>query len=331
MKERNVLIDYIKGLAIISVICAHCNSVLDSSNQFAVGSSLLLQNIGTFGVICFFVISGVLFRHPGKDIGRFLKKKVNNIVIPWMISSTCVYLYVYLRKPPVSFKSWINFVLGNGSYCYYLTVLMVLYLLFILIPLMQTNFVLILCEVITIFSTIWFYSIGNINPYLNILNWIGYFALGVQISQNLQIWQKIKKIFCSYFWFWIFVIGEVLILGIQLYNRNGGGYWKGLNVIFCWWGAITLVLLAWQCNKNKSCIVSKIIRQAGVDSFAVYIWHMPVAGIIARIMCIEHFNWFVLFRPVIILAIMLLAFLGAKQIIKRTKKYQIETYIGLHM
>lgn len=332
MKERNITIDYIKGFAIISVICAHCNAVLDSANQFAVISSLFLQNIGTLGVICFFVISGMLFHHPGKDMGKFFKKKIKNIVIPWIISATCVYLYVYLRKPQVTLHSWMNFVLGNGSYCYYLTVLMVLYLLFIVFPIMRTNSVLILCEVITIISTIWFYNIWNINPYLNILNWIGYFALGVQITQNLSPWSKLKKIFCSYSLLSVFISGGyILLLGIQLYNRNGGSYWNGLNVIFCWLGAITLVLIAQQLAKKQSCAIPQIIRRAGEDSFAIYIWHMPIAGIVARIMCIGPLNWFVLIRPIIVLVIMLLAFSGAKQLIKKMKKHQVAVYMGIHM
>lgn len=75
MINRNETIDYINGLAIISVISAHCNSVLNTTNRFAVISSLFLQNIGTLGVICFFVISGILFHYPGKDIGQFFQKK----------------------------------------------------------------------------------------------------------------------------------------------------------------------------------------------------------------------------------------------------------------
>ena len=39
MIRRNETIYYIKGLAIISVISAHCNAVLDNTNRFAVYSS----------------------------------------------------------------------------------------------------------------------------------------------------------------------------------------------------------------------------------------------------------------------------------------------------
>ena len=63
MKKKNETIYYIKGLAILSVICAHCNSVLNHEAEFVNKCSLILQNIGTLGVICFFVISGMLFHY----------------------------------------------------------------------------------------------------------------------------------------------------------------------------------------------------------------------------------------------------------------------------
>lgn len=104
MKERSAAIDYIKGLSIISVICAHCNSVAGSASAFANVSSLILQNLGTFGVICFMVISGMLFRTPQNNVVAFFGKKLKGIVIPWIISATCVWLYVSATATPDSGK-----------------------------------------------------------------------------------------------------------------------------------------------------------------------------------------------------------------------------------
>ena len=60
--------------------------------------------------------------------------------------------------PPLSVSSWINFVLGNGSYCYYLTMLMVFYLVFTFLPFMRTNIAFIVCEIVTVASTIFWLS-----------------------------------------------------------------------------------------------------------------------------------------------------------------------------
>lgn len=329
----NEKIYYIKGLAIISVISAHCNAVLDNTNRFAVYSSLLLQNIGTLGVICFFVISGMLFHYPDKNIGQFFKKKLKNIVIPWLISATCVYLYVYLRKPPVTFSGWVNFIIGNGSYCYYLTVLMIFYLLFVAIPIMRNNTILLLCEIATVASTIWFYDLGGVNPYLNIVNWIGYFALGVQLNENKELILNVKKryhlIFCR-----IGVvsgISYILLLFYQLYNQKGGGYWNGVNAVTSWVGAISLTLLSITILKSKNRHLKKIIYLAGVDSFAIYIWHMPIAGIVARFMCIEPLTWFVIIRPIIVLLIMHVGIFIVRKLSRKMKIHQLASYIGLHI
>ena len=61
---RNTAIDVAKGLAIISVVCAHCNGVYIAAGFPWIGS-LILQHIGTFGVLVFFYISGVLYQSGG--------------------------------------------------------------------------------------------------------------------------------------------------------------------------------------------------------------------------------------------------------------------------
>lgn len=331
MTNRNETIDYIKGIAIISVISAHCNVVLDTQNRFALISSLILQNIGTLGVICFFVISGILFHYQGNGVGSFFGKKARNIIIPWCISATCVYLYVYLRKPPITIRGYLNFILGNGSYCYYLTVLMVLYVLFVFFPFMRKNFILIVCMGITVFSTFCLYDIGGVNPYLNIFNWIGYFAIGVYISENQKTWIWLKQKITSRIFFWL-VLGSgiyVTILIYQIYHQSGGGYWNGLNVISCWSGSIVIVLTSNVIEKRKDNLFKRTILQAGLESFGIYIWHMPVAGIIARIMSIRAMAWLVIIRPIIVLLIMLTIIRVMKKIMFKMKHEKYLRYLGL--
>lgn len=330
LREDNEYIYYVKGLAIISVICAHCNSVLDSSNHIIVLESLLLQNIGTYGVICFFVISGFLFHHPGKHVAEFIGKKIKSIVIPWLISATCVYLYVYLRKPPLSLEHYIKFVLGDGSYCYYLSVLMLLYLSFLFIPFLRTSYGLCFCEVLTIISTIFFYNFMGINPYLNIFNWIGYFAFGLQLGLKPFVLDKIKEFFKWKIAVFSLIVVYVLVCGRQFYIGSGGGYWNGINVFFCWLGAILLVVFAQYCIQKAHCIFAKVVCQSGRDSFAIYIWHMPIAGITAKMMNSGYLRWFVLIRPIIILITMLIFISIFKKATRNIKKYPIAKCFGIN-
>ena len=74
-----------------------------------------------------------------------------------------------------------------------------------------------------------------------------------------------------------------------------------------------------------------MIFRAGVDSFGIYIWHMPVAGIVARFMCCKPLNGLVLIRPIIVLLIMLTVFIVTKKIIFKMKLDKYLSFLGLRM
>lgn len=322
---KNEKIYYIKGLAIISVICAHCNSIPNNIGGFSYVCSLILQNIGTFGVICFFVLSGFLFHYEEGHLKRFFEKKLKYLCVPWLLSATCVYLYVYLRKPPITVISWINFVLGNGSYCYYMTVLMIFYLIFTVVPFMRTNIAFFVCEAITIVSDIWLYQWGDFTPYLNLLNWIGIFALGMQISKNKDFFRKMKNRILQ--GKWIFTILYIMLFSIQIYRGKGGWYWNGWNVIICWGGAM-MIFIAAHLIKEKS-LIGKFLHFMGEYSFGIYIWHMPIAGVVASVMSRSFLVWFVIFRPIIVVGIALCALLCITKLIRIMRLTKIGYIIGI--
>lgn len=309
------------------MICAHCNTVEKQTLFFPEICSILLQNIGTLGVICFFVISGMLFHYQEGKIVSFFTRKVKLICVPWIISASIIYLYVYLRRPPVTIIGWANFVIGNGSYCYYLTILMSMYLVFSLLPFMRTSVAYTTCEILTVISTVWCYKLGELSPYLNIFNWIGYFALGMHISAK-------KTWFVYYFrkllkFRRVALILYFIILGVQLYRGSGGGYWHGFNVISCWIGAIALTEIALIIEKNKIPVISKMIQIAGEESFFIYIWHMPIAGIVTKIMCYGFLEHFVLIRPFIILLIVLIIYKFINRISKKLYFDRVVSFIGI--
>ena len=302
MITRNETIYYIKGLAMISVISAHCNTISAESSKLAHISSLFLQNIGTWGVICFFVISGYLFHASNPK--KFFLKKLKYICIPWIISATCVYLYVYLRKPPVSLSSWLNFVIGNGSYLYYLTVLMLLYVTFVAFSFMRTEAVLIICELVTVGSALYFFNIGGINPYLNPLNWIGYFAFGVQICKHQDIFESIEVKLRKCSW-GIFILIAIMLVW-QISQGNSGSYWNGMNTTISWLGAVMLGISGQLlCRRQRIKRICMFVHNAGAESFFVYLWHMPIAGIVARLMDRDFCREFTILRPLIVLIIVL--------------------------
>lgn len=52
-KQKSDAIYIAKAFAIFSVICAHCNSVLEGFSTFSKTSSFILSNLGTGGGNCF--------------------------------------------------------------------------------------------------------------------------------------------------------------------------------------------------------------------------------------------------------------------------------------
>lgn len=296
----------VKAFAIISVICAHCNAIGENSGIIALKLSILLQNIGTIGVGCFFVVSGILFSYKEGNVAFFFRVRVKRIVVPWIFSATMVYLYVYLRKPPLGVQSWLNFVIGNGSYCYYLSMLILLYLIYGFLPFMSTNVALVVCECVTAISIVAFPQIGEFSPYLNILNWIGYFAFGMQIMSHKE---KAKTVFqyCRK-WRALIYVAFVMILAYQICSGHSGGYWKGMNVILCWLGGTTVFLVSISVNKNKQSIMQRGLVSVGKKSFFIYLWHMPIAGITARVMLDGMLANLMLIRPVLVLGVMLFSY-----------------------
>ncbi len=323
--KQNDTISYIKGLAMMSAVSAHCNSI-GWGNSVAEISSLILQNIGTIGVICFFILSGVLF-HPTADRGvQYLRKKAASMLLPWCISGTAVFLYVYLRKPPITFSNYINFLLGNGSYLYYMSVLFLLYIIFGLFPFMRKKNTLIICVIVTIISTIWMYSPGGINPYMNVLNWSGYFALGILIQQH----QNRVDIFLKRAFKYRVIVYSLYsaIIIWQVINERGGYYFNGINVVFCWVGAFSIILGGISVARRDG-LISRNVQRLGVDSLFVYLWHMPIAGVTAFVMNIGALQNFVLLRPIIVCTVMLTALKVTSTVIEKTHMTRFGRVIGI--
>ncbi len=327
MTTKNPTISLLKGLAIFSVICAHCYTVPQSANEFEQACSLLLHNLGTLGVIIFFVISGYLFRFTDKK--RFLIKKAVGICLPWIVGATSVYLYIAIRNPPITFLDWFRFFIGNGSYFYYLTILMLLYLLFLFVPFLKKRVSLVVMMAMTVISVFWCYQteLVFVTPYLNLLNWCGYFALGVLIRAYQD---KFKRVFLILYRFRLLVyMVYAIALIYQIFNKSGGGYWGLPNALFTWLGAISLLLLAERASRFREGRIKKLLCLMGDSSLFVYIWHMPIAGIITNIFSRQPLMPAVLMRPFVVLFVVLLAHRFAVLILRKLKIAQVGILFGI--
>ena len=89
-----------RGLAILSVVAGHCLTLFDWENAGTLGRALdiVLKN----GTVYFVFIAGYLFHHlsGGYRFVEYMKKKVKNVIVPYLIMSTpAVVVFTFLVRP----------------------------------------------------------------------------------------------------------------------------------------------------------------------------------------------------------------------------------------
>lgn len=302
----------LKGIAIISVVFAHCNIQIDGT-----GLSYLLQiisNIGSVGVGIFVFVSGYYFKPCNTGITEFFRKKINTLIIPWIIAATCVWLYIVLRKGGISLIAYINYVLGNGSIYYYMTdFLVILFIFCILSKIFTINNLFCICgialgQLFLVFEVMDYCLFPT--PYLDFVYFSAFFLFGIIVKNNLD-WllrlsattKKICKI-CVV----IFII--LLLLPIKV------AYFANYLSLILEIGIIISLFIA-SLDSNVEC---KWIDKLGKNSFCIYLWHLPLAGIISNIGSRSvYLAYTSIFWPILILAITTIVILFIKK--KLAPKY----------
>lgn len=297
--ENNILqekdyIYYLKAISLFSIVSAHCADIPINSNIINEKASWLLEQIGFIGVGVFFIISGYLFNNSDNII-NFLLRKIKSIVIPWITLGTLVYLYVVVRKGGYGIFTWFKFIIGDGSYLYYLTLLMLFYFIFYS-NISKKYFIriLVFLSITSIIVTSYGY-LNYINPYLNPFNFIIYFIIGIRLKDKSNVME-----FGSLCYKNIIIILLIYLTGLI--------YIKHYDITYGYWGKSTLfiqpfgILLIFGLASYRS-FHSKKMLLIGKRSFTIYLLHMPIAGIITRILNNIELWQITLIRPLIIIMI----------------------------
>jgi peptidoglycan/LPS O-acetylase OafA/YrhL len=306
-----------KGLALISIVSAH-TSVVNNKRYYLM--EYILNSIGVIGVGIFFIFSGYLFYSTNKTFGVFLKKKIKTILIPWFSLGTLVFFYVTIRKGGITLYNWLD-TLFVHSHLYYLSVLVLFYIIFFKIR--NNQFILIMLCILSVISiTLTGIIEIPIYPYINPFNWTIYFILGLWMKKyNLLkylAWKCCKWLPLSGFLY-------ALILTIYLVNGVYITYWKYAPLLS---EAIAIAMVfglaAW-CSKRQK---KGWLLYFGKLSFPVYLLHTPIAGIISNL-CNRYELYVLTFlRPMIVIGITLIVieviiFLGKKLKVGKIVNYMI--------
>jgi peptidoglycan/LPS O-acetylase OafA/YrhL len=275
----------LKALAIISVVCAHtvCTYIV----------APVFQMLGVLGVPIFFVLSGYLYKgyfESQNSIYCFFTRKIHKIFIPWMFCGTLTYLIMTIcgsEKAFISIYSWIQYILGDGSHLYYLTVLILYFTIFYYVPLDKFDLFFISSILLNIYNVIilrGFISNYRYTPYLNPFYWIMFFGLGRFISLNEN---KISYIIrnigrkLNYSIFATICITFILFCSFCLKYEIRISYFNLYGIIIetlCILLAIYSAILFDFAHTNSFFGSINIFKNIGKQSFIIYLLHLPVVG-----------------------------------------------------
>ena len=266
----------LRGLAIISVFCAHCNIQIDG--EFIPYIRNILSNAGSIGVGLFFLLSGFFFSAYQVSILSFLKTTFAKLIVPWIVASTCVWLYIVLRKGGISIQSWCAYVVGYKSIYYYMTDLLIIWVIFYIferikiadklptvvsLVIINNLFIVLESNKIQLFPT----------PYLDFLCFIGYFAIGKYLWRHSDfIFNQIEHRTTN-------KVSTLIVLAsvLLIFSTAEFTYFKnGLTMVFELIFILSAAIIAF---KSNSCI----LKEVGKNSLFIYLWHLPVAGIISKV------------------------------------------------
>ena len=122
-KDISIRLYVLKMLCILCVIYAHQSSNIVNINYW-------MHSVGNIAVPLFYILSGFFYRSEVGIIDT-LKKKIRTICIPWLIWGTCTYIIIeVIGNSDVSVVNYFRWIFGYSSLYYYLTVLMIMYVLF---------------------------------------------------------------------------------------------------------------------------------------------------------------------------------------------------------
>ena len=288
-KEVNNTFYVLRFFAILAVVMAHSVYTLIPNDTVV----KVFNSFGRCGVIIFFIISGYYFRKEKyENVFQLLKAKLKTIVIPWIIWGLAIYCTRFTSTGLYfNLKEIMLWLLGFGTYLYFLTIYILLLCIFQILPKKSgIQVILLLCTLINVYlvaGNIGPYSVlesTNVRPeliylltYLNIFNWIGFFTLGLllrklNLFENKDIFNNINPRAFIYK-----IVINLLIISLLVYmilNEKGNTYWTNNSI----WIEMSFFVIFFQVSKLLKDV--KYIQEIGKVTMPIYLIHFLIEGFI---------------------------------------------------
>lgn len=307
MLQRNVMLDekesaafdILRVFSILSVIAAHTNNIIDGNvSRYCI--TFYWSSYGTVGVISFLIAGGFFYSRKEKDTSAFWKNKIRKLIVPWILCSSLTYiLSIAMNGLPANgsvLLAYVKWVLGSGSWYYYMTVYVICQIIFRFISksdiaLWMTVFI---TAAMLILGTMGFYfQYRALTLYLNILYWVGFFALGILIRKH-----GILKYMIGNAQFLISLVASVVCFLFMLQIKKCGyfGFLSGIWEVLAFCFQLNLSL------KFANTRICEILKKFGMTTFCIYLIHMQIVQFACKLL--PQTAVFDLLRPFVGLALM---------------------------
>lgn len=305
-----------KAFAILSVVCAH----MGFTNEYFVAEAIR-NCLGQIGVAIFFIISGFFYKRTECDTKKYWSKKLKTFFIPWILFAIGTFaLSILLNKSLEGFPlSFVKYFLGIGSLYWYMSISFVMFVIFKYIT---KRWQLVFCIVISVVSVyLTAYHVipqhQYFNQYINLFNWIGFFALGILLrTENL-----LEKLINTKS-FIISLIIVVASISVAVLRGNEVKAYVDVTSLFTEVFGFVLIL-----NLSDWLANNKLLIDIGKKSFFIYLMHIQVAGIVTT--RLPYNAVFFILRPFIALAVCYIVSVVFKYLLKLLKMDKYNFMFGL--
>ena len=283
----------LRFFAIISVMFAHC----------ATYNSVFLQRIsgllGLIGVPCFMICSGY-FLNPNEKAFSFWKKKVLHVIIPWLFYGSLTYaLSAFLSKDGFSIKAMGLWIIGYGTWLYYIPVYLVISFVFRITKYVKSSiaplFLIGVSAVVNILIVSNAIPFSNLTTYLNPFSFIVFFGLGFTIRRFNLVAKFYDKNIIPIFAFSLFLLCFLK----ALFDTDAITYWQWYSMVF----EISAFIVLFYLAKYLS---SRFLIYSGKRSLLFYFLHMRIGvgvanKLLGRLLFFEPALFFV--KPIVVFGI----------------------------
>lgn len=272
-KRISVTFNVARVFALLSIVSAH----LTFTDSCPYVISKLYSTFGSIGVIAFLVISGYYYNSAKYKTPLYmLGDKAVRLGIPWAFWGSLSFAYGRIMTGEgFSIGDYFRYIVGDESFLYYLTVLVLCYLIFyktnkvVLIASMAISTVSLMLTASGLVDG--YVSFMKMTHYLNIFNWVGIFALGM-LLRRLEP-EKLYGFFAGVRWY---ALGALAVFaGVVCYFNLKVGYFSYVGIWLELLGALSIFSIS-----TIRIFENKAFLEASQLSFVVYLTNIVANGVV---------------------------------------------------